>query len=273
MPGISAGGLPALMKRIEVHLHLDALTVTGKTVGENIQGAQVYNDDVIRPLDQPVYAEGALAVLKGNLAPDGCVIKPSAMSARFLKHSGPAVVFDDYPTLKKMLDDEHADFTEDHVIVLRNAGPKGGPGMPEWGMVPIPVKLLQQGVRDMLRVSDARMSGTSYGVSALHVAPEAYIGGNLALVRTGDIDLYRRAQPHARHAGKRRRAGTPARAVAATCTTVWTWLRLDVQRTHPEGRPGLRHGFPANAVRRICWRTGHFLNQKAPHFVAERGSK
>ncbi|MEJ8850118.1 L-arabinonate dehydratase [Variovorax rhizosphaerae] len=182
-----AGGLPALMKRIDVHLHLDELTVTGKTVGENIEGAQVYNDDVIRTLDNPVYTEGALAHLKGNLAPDGCVIKPSAMSAKFLQHSGPAVVFDDYPSLKKMLDDEDADITEDHVIVLRNAGPKGGPGMPEWGMVPIPVKLLKQGVRDMLRVSDARMSGTSYGACALHVAPEAYIGGNLALVRTGDI--------------------------------------------------------------------------------------
>jgi len=182
-----AGGLPALMKRIDVHLKLDAITVSGKTIGENIEGAQVYNDDVIRTLDNPVYTEGALAALKGNLAPDGCVIKPSAMSAKFLKHSGPAVVFDDYPTLKKMLDDEHADITEDHVIVLRNAGPKGGPGMPEWGMVPIPVKLLKQGVRDMLRVSDARMSGTSYGACALHVAPEAYIGGNLALVRTGDI--------------------------------------------------------------------------------------
>ena len=182
-----AGGLPALMKRLESHLHLDEQTVSGKTVRENIEGAQVYNDEVIRTLSNPVYTEGALAVLRGNIAPDGCVIKPSAMSARFLKHSGPAVVFDDYPSLKKMLDDEHADITEDHVIVLRNAGPKGGPGMPEWGMVPVPTRLLKQGVRDMLRVSDARMSGTSYGACALHVAPEAYVGGNLALVETGDI--------------------------------------------------------------------------------------
>ena len=155
-------------------------------VGENIAGAECFDDDVIRPLANPVYAEGSLAVLRGNLAPDGCVIKPSAMSARFLRHSGPALVFDDYPSLKKMLDDEQADVTEDHVIVLRNAGPKGGPGMPEWGMVPVPQKLIRQGVRDMLRISDARMSGTSYGACVLHVAPEAFVGGNLALVRTGD---------------------------------------------------------------------------------------
>lgn len=182
-----AGGLPALMKRLTSHLHLEERTVSGKTVGENIESAQVYNEDVIRTLDKAVYAEGSLAVLKGNLAPDGCVIKPSAMSEKFLKHSGPAVVFDDYPSLKKMLDDPEADITEDHVIVLRNAGPKGGPGMPEWGMIPVPTKLLKQGVRDMLRISDARMSGTSYGACVLHVAPEAYVGGNLALVRTGDV--------------------------------------------------------------------------------------
>ena len=182
-----AGGLPALMQRIASHLALDRITVTGRTVGENIDGARVHNDDVIRPLERPVYAEGSLAVLRGNLATDGCVIKPSAMSAKFLVHEGPAVVFDDYPTLKKMLDDENADITEDHVIVLRNAGPKGGPGMPEWGMIPMPVKLLKEGRRDMLRISDARMSGTSYGACVLHVAPEAFVGGNLALVRTGDL--------------------------------------------------------------------------------------
>lgn len=182
-----SGGLPALMSRLKPNLHLEEKTVTGMSVGENIASAQVYNDDVIRSLDNPVYAEGALAVLKGNLAPNGCVIKPSAMSKKFLSHSGPAVVFDDYPSLKAMLDDPDADITEDHVIVLRNAGPKGGPGMPEWGMIPVPTKLLKQGVRDMLRVSDARMSGTSYGACVLHVAPEAYVGGPLALVRTGDI--------------------------------------------------------------------------------------
>lgn len=182
-----AGGLPALMTRLERFLHLDQMTVSGKSLGENIAGAQVYNDDVIRPLDNPVYAEGALAVLRGNLAPDGCVMKPSAMDPRFLQHRGPAVVFDDYPSMKKELDNEETTLTEDHVIVLRNAGPQGAPGMPEWGMIPVPTKLLKQGVRDMLRISDARMSGTSYGACVLHVAPESHVGGNLALLRTGDM--------------------------------------------------------------------------------------
>lgn len=182
-----AGGLPALMTRLERFLHLDQMTVSGKSLGENIAGAQVYNDDVIRPLDNPVYAEGALAVLRGNLAPDGCVMKPSAMDPRFLQHRGPAVVFDDYPSMKKELESEETALTEDHVIVLRNAGPQGAPGMPEWGMIPVPTKLLKQGVRDMLRISDARMSGTSYGACVLHVAPESHVGGNLALLRTGDM--------------------------------------------------------------------------------------
>ena len=181
-----AGGLPALMQRLRPFLDLGQRSVTGKSIGENIAGAECFNDDVIRPLDNPVYKEGSLAVLKGNLAPDGCVIKPSAMSERFMKHTGPALVFDDYPSMKKLLDDENAAVTDDHVIVLRNAGPKGGPGMPEWGMIPMPVKLLKEGKRDMLRNSDARMSGTSYGACVLHVAPEAFVGGNLAFVRTGD---------------------------------------------------------------------------------------
>jgi dihydroxy-acid dehydratase len=182
-----AGGLPGLMTRIPEHLHLDALTVTGKTLGENIAGAGVWNDDVIRTTANPIYAEGALAVLKGNLAPDGCVIKPSACAPHLLQHSGPALVFDDYPSMKAAIEDENLDVTADHVLVLRNAGPQGGPGMPEWGMLPIPRKLLKQGVRDMLRLSDARMSGTSYGACVLHVAPEAYVGGPLALLKTGDI--------------------------------------------------------------------------------------
>jgi len=182
-----AGGLPALMSRLGAHLHTGAPTVTGQSLHANLSTAQVCNDDVIRPLERPVYPEGALAVLRGNLAPDGCVIKPSAMSAKFLNHRGPALVYDDYPSLKRMLDDPDADVTENHVIVLRNAGPKGGPGMPEWGMIPVPLKLVRQGVRDMLRISDARMSGTSYGACVLHVAPEAYVGGALAFVQTGDI--------------------------------------------------------------------------------------
>jgi dihydroxy-acid dehydratase len=182
-----AGGIRALMNEIREHLHLDCLTVSGQTLGEVIEGARVYNADVIRPLSNPVYGQGSLAVLKGNLAPSGCVIKPAAMDQRFLKHSGPALVFDDYPSLKAAIDDENLDVTADHVLVLRNAGPQGGPGMPEWGMLPMPKKLLRQGHRDMLRLSDARMSGTSYGACVLHVAPESFIGGPLALLRTGDI--------------------------------------------------------------------------------------
>ncbi|MCX7265510.1 MAG: L-arabinonate dehydratase [Limnohabitans sp.] len=184
-----AGGMRALMARLRDGglLHLGAMTVTGQTVGENIADAQVYNDDVIRPLGNAIYQEGALAVLRGNLSPNGSVIKPSACSAKFQRHSGPALVFDDYPSLKLAIDDPDLDVTQDHVIILRNAGPQGGPGMPEWGMVPIPTKLVKQGVRDMLRISDARMSGTSYGACVLHVSPEAYVGGNLALVQNGDI--------------------------------------------------------------------------------------
>ena len=182
-----AGGMRALMSRMHAHLQLDAMTVTGRTLGENIEGAAVFNDDVIRPLDNPLYAEGALAVLRGNIAPGGAVIKPSACAPRYLRHTGPALVFDDYPSLKAAAEDEDLDVTADHILVLRNAGPKGGPGMPEWGMLPIPTKLVKQGVRDMLRLSDARMSGTSYGACILHCAPEAYIGGPLALVKTGDL--------------------------------------------------------------------------------------
>ena len=182
-----AGGLPALMERLGDRLDRSQLTVTGRTLGENIAGAEVYNDDVIRPLDNPLYHEGALAVLRGNLAPSGCVIKPSACAPQFLQHTGPALVFDDYPSMKAAVEDENLDVTPEHIMVLRNAGPQGGPGMPEWGMLPIPIKLVKQGVRDMLRVSDARMSGTSYGACILHVAPEAYVGGNLALVKTGDM--------------------------------------------------------------------------------------
>jgi dihydroxy-acid dehydratase len=181
-----AGGLPGLMSRIKDHLHLGVTTVTGKTLGENIANAAVFNDDVIRTVADPIYAEGALAVLKGNLAPDGCVIKPSACEPHFLKHTGPALVFDDYPSMKAAIDRDDLDVTADHILILRNAGPQGGPGMPEWGMLPIPKKLVKQGVRDMVRISDARMSGTSYGACILHVAPESYIGGPLALVRNGD---------------------------------------------------------------------------------------
>jgi dihydroxy-acid dehydratase len=182
-----AGGMTALIKTLSDHLHLDAMTVNGLTLGQNVATAQVHNTDVIRPLDRPLYAEGALAVLRGNLAPAGAVIKPSACAPHLRQHTGPAMVFDSYPEMKAAVDDENLDITADHVMVLRNAGPQGGPGMPEWGQLPIPRKLLAQGVRDMVRLSDARMSGTSYGACILHVSPESFIGGPLALVQNGDM--------------------------------------------------------------------------------------
>jgi len=181
----AAGGLRALLAAVRPHLRLDALTANGRTLGDNIEGASASNADVIRPIDQPIYHEGALAVLRGNLAPDGVVMKPSACAPHLLQHSGRALVFDDYASLKRATDDPDLDVTESDILVLRNAGPLGA-GMPEWGMLPIPVKLVRQGVRDMLRLSDARMSGTSYGGCLLHCAPEAAVGGPLALIRTGD---------------------------------------------------------------------------------------
>jgi len=182
-----AGGLRALMRELKDLLDLSCLTVTGRSVGENIAGALVYLPEVIHSLADPIYPEGATAVLKGNLAPRGCVMKPAAAEPRLLKHCGPALVFEDYNHLAAEIDRDDLAVTPDHVLVLKNAGPKGGPGMPEWGMLPIPRKLVKAGVRDMLRVSDGRMSGTSYGACILHVAPESFVGGPLALVRNGDM--------------------------------------------------------------------------------------
>jgi len=182
-----AGGIRALMVRLSPLLHLDARSVTGGTIGDGLAGMSVYNDDVIRPLDKPIVESGGTAILYGNLAPHGCVIKPPAADPRFLKHTGPALVFDDYDAMSAAVNDLDLDVTPDHVMVLRNAGPIGGPGMPEWGMLPIPKVLLRQGVRDMLRISDARMSGTSYGACILHVSPESAAGGPLAAVRNGDL--------------------------------------------------------------------------------------
>ena len=182
-----AGGLKALMKEIAPLLDLEQFTVSGRRWTEELDGAKVHNADVIRTMETAIYPEGALAVLKGNLAPRGCVIKPSACAPHLRKHAGPAIVFDDYLSMKAVIDRDDLEVTPDHILILRNAGPIGGPGMPEWGMLPIPKKLVQQGVRDMLRISDARMSGTSYGACILHVSPEAYVGGPLALVHTGDI--------------------------------------------------------------------------------------
>ncbi len=182
-----AGGLRSLMTQIAPLLDLEQITVSGRRWAEELLGVKVHNDDVIRSMDAAIYPEGALAVLKGNLAPRGCVIKPSACAPHLLRHAGPAIVFDDYPSMKRVIDRDDFDVTPDHILILRNAGPQGGPGMPEWGMLPIPKKLVKQGVRDMLRISDARMSGTSYGACILHVAPESHVGGPLALVETGDI--------------------------------------------------------------------------------------
>jgi len=181
-----AGGLPALMTRITAHLSLAERNVNGKTLGENLEGVQVLDDAVIRPLTQPVSANGALAVLRGNLAPQGAVMKASAASAKFLKHRGRAIVFDDPGEMNKACADPALACDETSVLVLRNAGPVGAPGMPEWGGLPIPKRLLDAGVRDMVRISDARMSGTHYGSCILHVSPESAVGGPLALVKTGD---------------------------------------------------------------------------------------
>jgi dihydroxy-acid dehydratase len=184
-----AGGLPGLLTRLDQIgvLHTDRPTVTGHTLAENIDGALVHNDDVIRPVDNPVATEGGVAVLRGNLAPDGAVIKHIAAEPNLLRHTGPAVVFDSYPDIKARINDPDLPITPDSVLVLRNAGPLGGPGMPEYGMLPIPDRLLAQGVRDMVRISDARMSGTSYGACVLHIAPESFVGGPLAFVRDGDL--------------------------------------------------------------------------------------
>ncbi|MEU9961907.1 L-arabinonate dehydratase [Streptomyces sp. NPDC050982] len=181
-----AGGLPGFLSRITDLLHLDRPTVSHDSLREQLASAQVHNDEVIRTRENPVAAEGGVAVLRGNLCPDGAVIKHIAAEPHLLKHTGPAVVFDDYRAMQRTINDPELGITADTVLVLRNSGPKGGPGMPEYGMLPIPDHLLKQGVRDMLRISDARMSGTSYGACVLHVAPESYIGGPLALVRTGD---------------------------------------------------------------------------------------
>ena len=182
-----AGGLPALLAALKPHLDLTCRSITGKTLGENIAGAEIYNPDVIRSLDNPVLESGALAILHGNLAPNGAVIKPAAAEPALWRHTGPAVVFDSFNEMNARIDDPALNVDANSVLVLRNAGPKGAPGMPEWGNLPIPQKLLKAGVRDMVRISDARMSGTSYGACVLHVAPESFVGGPLALLKEGDL--------------------------------------------------------------------------------------
>ena len=180
-----AGGIRALLAQLKDELDLDCMTVNGQTLGQNIEGAEIHNEEVIHRLGNPVSKE-ATAILYGNLAPNGAVMKPSAADPRFLKHKGPALVFESYDEMAAVINSDDLDVTADSVLILKNAGPVGA-GMPEWGMMPIPKKLLTQGVRDMLRMSDARMSGTSYGACILHVSPEAAVGGPFALVRTGDM--------------------------------------------------------------------------------------
>ncbi len=210
-----AGGLPALLSRVADKLHLDAMTVSGKPIGDAIAAARIFNDDVVRPLDRPVSKEPPLAILTGNLAPDGAVIKPSAASPHLLKHRGKAVVFDHARDLYKRIEDPSLDIDENSVLVLRYAGPIGGPGMPEWGNLPIPKRLLERGVRDMVRFSDARMSGTHFGTCVLHISPEAAVGGPLALVKDGDeivLDLEARKLELAvddEELARRRAAWTP----------------------------------------------------------------
>jgi dihydroxy-acid dehydratase len=181
-----AGGLPVVMKELLPLLHAGALTVNGQTVGDNVRGAVCYNEDVIRPLAMPLAPEGGTVILTGNLCPDGAVLKQSAASAHLLVHTGRAVVFEDHADLHARIDDPHLAIDETSVLVLKHVGPRGAPGMPEWGAAPIPAALLKKGVKDMVRISDARMSGTSYGTVVLHVAPESAVGGPLALVRDGD---------------------------------------------------------------------------------------
>jgi len=183
-----AGGLPAVLEQIRDLLHLDALTVTGQTLGENLDlvSTEIIDETVIRPRANPLHETGSLVVLRGNLCPDGAVLKVSAADQRLLSHEGSAVVFEDIHDLAARVDDPELEIDGDSVMVLQNAGPVGAPGMPEWGQLPIPAKLLERGVSDLVRISDARMSGTSYGTVVLHVAPESAIGGPLALVQTGD---------------------------------------------------------------------------------------
>jgi len=181
-----AGGLRAMLCELRDLLDLKAKTVNGRTLGENIDGARVWNADVILPRDKPLKASGGIVMLRGSLAPDGAVIKTSAADPKLLKHTGRAVVFEDYNDMAARIDRDDLDVDASCVLVLKNAGPLGGPGFPEWGMLPMPKKLVQQGVKDMVRLSDGRMSGTSYGTCILHVAPEAYVGGPLAFVRNGD---------------------------------------------------------------------------------------
>ena len=248
-----AGGLPALLGRLATvpgALHLDRRTVTGGTLGAGLSGAAVHDEDVIRPPERALSAEGGIAVLRGNLAPGGAVIKHIAAEPRLLRHTGPAVVFDSYQQISERIDDPSLQITADSVLVLRGAGPLGGPGMPEYGMLPIPKYLLAAGVRDMVRISDARMSGTSYGACVLHVV------ARVPRRRAAGAGAHRRPG-HARRRGPlaaRWRSPTPSltaagAAVAAAGAEVPAGLRGALQRARHPGRPGLRLRLPGPARR------------------------
>ncbi len=257
-----AGGLMALLTRLTEHLDLSCMTANGRTLGENIAGAAVYNDDVIRTADNPVYPAGGLVVLRGNLAPRGAVLKRAAADPRLLQHSGPAVVFRNFGEMLERIDDPDLPVTADSVLVLQDSGPVGAPGMPEWGMLPIPKKLLAAGVRDMVRLSDARMSGTSYGTCVLHVCPESRVGGPLGLVRDGDLITLdtqgrkleilvdaRRARRDAEGRGSRRRRTTSAVSVRCTSRTFFRLTRAatSISWRDPGARRSPRRAFPERA--------------------------
>jgi L-arabonate dehydrase len=181
-----SGGLPALLRNVQSLLHQDAPTVNGKTLGANIASAQTWNEDVIRPVDRALSKEGGISILRGNLCPDGAVIKQSAASPDLLQHRGKAYVFEDHEDMEAQVDQDYLPIDRNSILVMKNGGPKGAPGFPEWGWIPMPRWLLRQGIDDVVRISDSRMSGTSFGTVVLHVAPESAIGGPLNLVRTGD---------------------------------------------------------------------------------------
>lgn len=182
-----AGGIPAVIKQIKHLLYTDVITITGKSLAETYENAEVYNPEIIRPVSNPLYEEGGTVVLKGNLAPNGAIIKQTCASAHLLQHSGKAIVFENRDDMLQRINSRDLDVTAESVLVMKNCGPVGGPGMPEWGHIPIPQKLLELGVKDMVRISDARMSGTSFGTIVLHISPEAAIGGPLSIVENGDI--------------------------------------------------------------------------------------
>lgn len=274
-----AGGMTGFLSRLTDVLHLDRPTVSHATLREQLDGALVHDEDVIRERSRPLAAEGGVAVLRGNLCPDGAVIKHIAAEPGLLKHTGPAIVFDDYRSMQRTIDDPALGITPEHVLVLRGAGPKGGPGMPEYGMLPIPRYLLEQGVRDMVRISDARMSGTSYGACVLHVAPESHVGGPLALVRTGDtitLDVAARSstctsRTRSWTAGGPR--GHPRRPGTNAVTARSTWSRSPRPtpaatssswrgRAPPRSVRGLR---PAAELRAVAAHKPHQLHP--PHLV------